>query len=526
MKLKNNLKYLAAPLKIGITLLMLLLAICFLQVIIGQIGFMLTQRDSFRESTEPEDPNWRIPRADKNFLLDGSIHLVQTLRTPRRRGEYQQERIYNANDNLLWEGLRKDRPYEYLSWAGQSGSFFTQRRIRNMQIITPEFSRTLEIPVSSEERTEEVWRYDFKLNIFVGYELGGEIFGYFGSEGFTESQGQARAFGQLALFTAWVPLDSFSPTVLWETDRNIYEINFEKQKVKMLFESPEADIKQLRLHHWKPLPEDKSQTKQIKYRPLIYCQSADGKHHLVMRNPRQKVTFAIPEDWRADSVKVTATDEDIFLHHRGREANQPEGVSRFSRAWQKWWRQFNSKPQKMWVELYRVSESGSLELLNRFEWIRPAITEWEKERFDRRFQAAVMKISPVAYDLVWYLFGDKLEHHARQGSGMSSQYAQIVMGFRPGKSVVNVVLSVLMMGLALWHGWARRTGWGRLIFWAILAGAFNIAGFLVYLALNHTATIKCPACGKSRGLEQNSCIRCGANLPKAKPRAVDLLYSR
>ena len=184
-----------------------------------------------------------------------------------------------------------------------------------------------------------------------------------------------------------------------------------------------------------------------------------------------------------------------------------------------------SKPEKMWVELYRVGDSGSLKLLNSFEWIRPTTTKREKERLDEQIYAAVMKISPMAYDLAWYLFGDKLEHHARQDSGMSSGYAQIVMKFRPGKSVVNVVLSVLMMGLALWHGWARRTGWGRLIFWAVLAGMFNIAGFLVYLALNHTATIKCPACGKSRGLEQNTCIRCGANLPKAEPRAVDLLYS-
>jgi hypothetical protein len=363
------------------------------------------------------------------------------------------------------------------------------------------------------------------LNIFVGYEIGGDRIGYIGSTGFTKSQGKAKAFGQFKSFTAWVPLDSFSPTVLWETNRNIYEINFEKRKVEMLFESPEADIKRLRLHHWKPLLEDKSQTKQIKYRPLIYCQTADGKRHLVMRNPQQIVTFTVPEDWQANSVNLTATDENIFLSRGDNEVKPPKGVSRPSLAWQKWWRQYISKPQKMCIELYRVGDSGSLELLSRFEWIRPAIIKREKDRLDGRFQAAVMKISPVAYDLAWYLFGDKLEHHARQGSGMSSNYAQIVRGFRPGKSVVNVVLSVLMMGLALWHGWARRTGWGRLIFWAILAGAFNLAGLLVYLALNHTAKIKCSACGKSRGLEQNTCVRCGANLPKAKPRAVDLLYS-
>lgn len=55
MKLKNNLKYVTSPLKIGITLIMLLFAICFLQFIVYQVGFLLTYEGSFRESTEPED---------------------------------------------------------------------------------------------------------------------------------------------------------------------------------------------------------------------------------------------------------------------------------------------------------------------------------------------------------------------------------------------------------------------------------------------------------------------------------------
>ncbi len=527
MKLKNNLKYLAVPLKISITILLLLLITCFLQAIVYQIGILLTYKDSPRESISAEDPNWRIPRANKNFLPDGTIHLVHTQGKPNGRGKYRQDRVYDANDNLLWEGLRKDSPYEYLSWAGTSGTFFRQRQIRNLQTISPEFSRMLEIPVSSQEKTEEVWRYEPGLDIFVGYEIRGDRIGYIGSAGFTESQEQAKAFGQFGMFTAWVPLDSFSPMALWQTNRSIYEINFEKQKVEILFESPEADIKQLRLHHWKSLSADKSQAKQIKYRPLIYCQSSDGRHHLIMRNPQQKVAFAVPEDWRTDSVKVTATDEDIFLYYKDREAKQPEGVSTSSQVWQKWWRQFNSKPQKMWVELYRVGDSGSLESLNRFDWTRPAtdITKWEQGESDQRILSVVTKVSPVAYDLVSYLFEDKLEHYARQGSGMSSNYAQIVRGFRPGKSVVNVVLSFLMVGFVFWHGFGRRTSWAGFVFWLVVAGLFNLAGLLTYLALNHSAIIKCKGCGNKRGIGRVDCVRCGAELPLPQRRKVDLIFN-
>jgi len=281
MKLKNDLKYLAAPLKIGITLLMLLLAICFLQAIVYQTGFVFTQMSDYRKPAKPQDPNWRVPRMDKNFLPDGSIHLVQRLPASRRQQRYQQERIYDANNNLLWEGLDQGRPYKYLSWAESPRSFFTQRRIRDMQRISPEFSRTIEIPVSSQQRTEEVWRYDFKSKVFVGYKLGGDIIGYLGTEGFAESQDRTGAFEHFSFLKSWVPQDSFSPMVLCQANRAVYEINFEKQKVDVIFESPASDIEQLRLTYWPPLPEDEPFTpqpisSQIMSRPLIYCRLADG----------------------------------------------------------------------------------------------------------------------------------------------------------------------------------------------------------------------------------------------------------
>jgi len=39
---------------------------------------------------------------------------------------------------------------------------------------------------------------------------------------------------------------------------------------------------------------------------------------------------------------------------------------------------------------------------------------------------------------------------------------------------------------------ARRTSWGKLILWLIIVGAFNLAGLLTYLGLNHTPGNKMP----------------------------------
>jgi len=97
------------------------------------------------------------------------------------------------------------------------------------------------------------------------------------------------------------------------------------------------------------------------------------------------------------------------------------------------------------------------------------------------------------------------------------------ISYRPS-SICNRLLCLLMAALALWHGWPRRTSLPRLIFWLILTAAFNLAGLLTYLALNHTPLVKCSACGKRRGLQSSSCVRCGEDLPPPQPRKSDLIF--
>jgi hypothetical protein len=141
------------------------------------------------------------------------------------------------------------------------------------------------------------------------------------------------------------------------------------------------------------------------------------------------------------------------------------------------------------------------------------------------FQKWISKVSPPVFDLLWALCGDSLYEFSIGGTGIMQNYVQIIAQFRPRHSSLNYVLSAIMMAFALWHGWARRTSWGKLILWLIIVGAFNLAGLLTYLALNHTPTIKCPACGKKRGLEMDNCVQCGSPLPIPQRKPTDLIMA-
>ncbi len=99
------------------------------------------------------------------------------------------------------------------------------------------------------------------------------------------------------------------------------------------------------------------------------------------------------------------------------------------------------------------------------------------------------------------------------GPGLWRQFMFFV--FRGwGGSWECLLISMLWVGLTFFHGRCRWTSRGKVIVWLIFVLLFNLVGFLTYLALNHTPLIRCPACGKKRGLRQDACPRCQAPLPQ------------
>ena len=545
MKLKNNLKYIATSAKIFMTVFIVLIAVSILQGIIIQIELTFAHAKQRPATTKPEAELTqeemrlkRIRNSAKVFLPDGTIHLVhKPRRTPGRMDESEIEQIYDANDDLLWEGTTEDQPYEYLSWTEQIYRFhegFTLQQMKQIQMITPEFSQTLEIPIGPRQQIRQVWRYSPASDLFVGYGSNGEKIGYAGSTGFTNSKSKAKPFGKFRVFNAWCPTDSTSPTLLWQTQRRIYQINFEKQNVELLFESDSSDITSVALNAWiAPVPGTKEYFEHQKYRPLLVCRTKDGKNYLIMRNPKQILTFSIPEDWKnwaINSYQFTATKQGIYLRRHWTEFRKRPDYLQDRQLYDQWLHDYRSKPQKRWVELYKIDAQADLELVNSYDWTLPPPSVPVIRARDPRpaFQRGVSQFSPPLYDLVVRLLGIKFWPWAYNSRNMGDFFyslVRMIMDIRPYGGVINRVLSALMMGFVFLHGWPRRTSWVKFAFWLIFVGAFNLAGLLTYLALNHTVVIKCPVCGKRRGLDRVDCVRCQAELPAPERGKLDLIFS-
>ena len=339
MNLKNTSKYVASSSKVIMTIIVFLFAVHILQIITielsSEISRMLvkTKRDlsaaeQTKQFSEAEKKLRRIHRSGKNFLPDGTIHLTyRQEKTPRRFDEPGKIQIHDVNDVLIWQGPDNKNPYEYLSWSDQRfrpyalyRGRFTERQMNELQMITPEFSRALEIPVRAQDGTIQVWRYLPAGDLFLGYRFDGSIIGFLGSKGFAPSKSEARPFGRFKFQSPWHSTGALEPTVLWQASRRLYEINFHKQQVRLVFESPQENIKAVMLRDSRPIEDTQTPKKQYtKYRPTIRIVTEDGKHHLIMRNPEQTLTITFPDEKWSNNIHFAATEKDMFLIHSDSE---------------------------------------------------------------------------------------------------------------------------------------------------------------------------------------------------------------
>ncbi|MGA2679625.1 MAG: hypothetical protein ABSF37_10055 [Sedimentisphaerales bacterium] len=525
MAKKRNSEYIARLSGAAITLVLLMFVVLIVQIILVQLAWVYTVKKQ-PLSALPDSPEWRMQKADKLFLPDGTIYLANKVDT-QHNDSYAKEEITDVNGLVLWQGIHKDRPSKYLDWASFTQNF-NEQQMRDISQLSPGLPGFIEAPVRVSGEFKEVWRYDLEAQAFAGYEAGGRFIGYLGANGFVASKAQAKPFGEFKGFTSWTDEDPSSIVMLWQAKHRIYQIDFLARNVETLFENTQSDIKSVRWHHWRPTyPKDSS---DIRYRPLIDCLTSDNNHHLIMREPNQVITMELPEQlqepnqifwqWRYNS-DFTATDKAIFVQYRDTNFNPPK--SQKLMGLYQW--EYNSKPQPQSIGLYKVIDDGKLELVNQFDWTKPVVQASQALNPEYKFPKWITNVSPTVFNLLWALYGDSLDKFRTEGTGMMQGYVTIIMGFRPLHSSLNYVLSVMMMAFALWHGWARRTSWDKLILWLIIVGAFNLAGLLTYLALNHTPVIKCPACGKKRGLEMDNCSQCGSPLPIPQRKPTDLIMT-
>lgn len=511
-KLKKAVKCVAAPATIVVTLTVLLIFVVILQALISFTVsiFLLGSQFAAQQQIlyEASKEEWRIPRAKKMFMANGDVHLLCGQEPYFYFTTYEAISIYDANDALLWTGDHDEIPYQYAI----NGVSFQQHEpedrqpnLEDLQKIALTFSRTLVLPVFSPERTFiEGWQYKPGLSLFVGFRADGGKIGYLGSNGFAELKEQVEPFGTFVDLRAGCPAEAHNLVLLYLSQTQLHEINFEQRKVDLLFDAQGEEIYKFDLSNWYGLEDDKTQDKSETY--LI---TKDGQCCLFLEAHQQQLTFRLPKDWFPYHANFAANENGIFLTYAGAEGTP---VTDDKELWDKWWKQDQYKQHEEQVELYSIASNGSLKFLSRFEWIKPASpqrhVQWRQKQekvIDELNKYLTAISSPLSFKLGYWLDYKQLSELA------------------PAYPISNLSISLMMACIVLLHAWPRRTSWGRFVFWLVFVAAFNLAGFLTYLALNHATVIRCAACGKKRGLERGDCPSCGALLPIPERRETDLI---
>jgi hypothetical protein len=518
MTKKNFLAIITRPAETLITLFLSVFLVTFTQLLIVGLLWLYTYEKPSPSKLSSE-PQHTIDDAGKPFLPDGTLHLIYRLDT-QHSDDFSKEEITDVNGQILWQGPRKECPFKYLDWSTISGNF-SELQMMNLSSLTPDLSSVLEVPVWNDSEVQDVWRYDSQTEVFKGYNLKTGLIGYLGPAGFS---GQAQPFGKFKGFASWTDDNPSSVTMLWQTARQIYQIDFRNRTVEKLFESEQTDINSITMwHQWREKKPNDLNEMGIIYRPLLCCLTTDNKYHLILRQPNQTIAVNLPEQWRANDIELTATTDAVFLKYYDTNFSPPKSF----KLRQQYIHDYKAKPQPKSIQLYKAAYDGKLRLVNRFDWIKPKAERNLPEISDRVtvFHNWIRKVSPPVFDLLVFLFDDGLHKLASENTGLISAYAQLIITWWPDMNFLSYTLILILLAITIWHGWARRTSWSRMILWLIIVGAFNLAGLLTYLGLNHTPVIKCPICGKKRGLEKLNCARCGNALPIPQRRPTDLILA-
>lgn len=458
------------------------------------------------------------------------MHLLQNVRA--HPTFYQNPNVVSdLNGKVLFEGLGRDLPFKYITWVEslryQSNDPRTSYYFMNE--IGVEFSRWLRIPVikfgpvrSSDNNRyiDQYWRYMPEKEIFVGYDSSGRCVGYAGANGIQQTPEKAESLGLVQFMLAWWPLHSRSPMLLWVTEDKLYQLNFSKKSVETIFEMGRQKITMLSMGNGKPIELGSDPTK------IIDFTTVDGTRRIISYDKGKKIITKLSA---GSSIGGTIGSDDgkLFLRKRGAEGDDVRPAIGKQEQWKQWMEKYRYRPYKRWEDIYEITPAGKTRLLKHYEWMAPVGKRWiQTASLKSKVRKKVMAVSTPLYSLVWWYYYH--ENKRTQWGKMSKnerEFVRILGELTPRVVWTNLILSLLMVGLALWHGWARRTSWAKFTFWMLFVAAFNLAGLLTYLAINHTVTIRCPVCDKKRSLQRQSCRACNAPLPEPKRRDVDLILS-
>lgn len=469
----------------------------------------------------PSDP----ARRSFLFLRDGTLHKIKKIKDTNDTTQAGTEEIYDANDTLLLRRpVSKEHDAGYLSFAERLNT----SNLIHPYSISPGFSQTVDVPVFDKGRLVEIWRYDRKGEVFAGYDQLGVSLGYLGARGHQLTRVNVTKLGDSKGFASWWPRERGSAILLWHSRNALYEIDVKARRVDRLIDATNSDLLTLSGHAWYPMDrEHRGYVDPNLYRPLIVCRSLDQRYHLVLRDPNQTISFAPPEEWTQwhGGCHFSATKTDLFLKRSWWEFPARPRDSSDAKAQNEWIQGFR-RTKKFWgTELYRMDGQGKLELIRQTGWRQNLadadypfvdLSEWGVYR-------VVRCISPGLY--AWIVTLMSPQSFTPWFASLPDLVTQIPHRLSPIGLLDYLPISLLMAGVAFWHGRPRLASRASLIFWLAFVFTFNLVGLLTYLALNHTALIPCEACGQKRSIEQDACPRCAAPLPVPAPSPDHLIMS-
>ena len=521
-------KYIEIPGKVC-RVLMVTFLLCLMLMIVQAITLEMT-RTMFTDNRttnqnqevqqEPIDHQELVENSRRLFLHDGTVHLAY-----RNNSQYeeQQLKIYDTNDNLLWQGKDSDLPDKYLKWSNTTQYYRNYNYymyIRNA--VYPGPRRSVIIPVLNRSEIINMWRYDYLKEYFEGYDKDGNIIAYCGSNGFTREKSEIKPLGIGKNIIPWIPVDGGGPIVMWAYKSDLYQIDFRKQTFKTLLHLPDDEIRDILTHNWMSLSPD-GDYYQISedYRPLLTCKTEHGRTYVVLRDPNESFQIKVPEGLKVVISEVTATKEKIYMLASYSSLIYPKEIPVNYDEYTKWRQERMNKPIEYAEELYEVDSAGNIKLINRYEWekLPKEVTVSRESLHMQKITSALSKISPAFYDILnRFVFARLIRYNSEFLKDLRSFFM-----FAPNINVYSYLLSLILAGFVFIHAWPRRKCIVCLIAWIVFVFLFNVVGLLVYLALNFTPTIKCQKCNKKRGLNTPNCPRCGAELSTMSPDKLCLI---
>jgi hypothetical protein len=520
-----------------------MLLVFILQMIAQGIAQVLTVPKPQAQAKDIQKPKEltiqeKINGSGKKFLPDGTILFVYSVNKQDDKDKLATE-IFDANSSLIWQGVQfKDAnnkpvwegvnnaplPFkEYLVWNDNYGESSYRGEFKQHMVINPNFSESLDCILYRDGNDREVWRYNLPKGYFTGYASEHKIVGYIGLNGFVKNKEEVKSFGKLIHWDRQTENKQLSHAVLWITDHYVCLVDVQNREVDVVLKTETSKIIK---YYVRNSPESRERAQfaapTIKYRQAMDFVTEDNIHHLILREPAQVLDVTLPKEQpgKRTYVMFTATENDIFF--RITKYNQPEFQipKRFPN-----YDEYTSKELHIQTDLYKLNKNGTLDNVNHYEWTRPE-SAW-KQFFGPvpKSKPYITAFSPPFYDWLWRCYYLEIENFNYADSTPLAAAIVVIRELRPLNVPLNLLISIAIMGFTLWHGLARRTSWVKLIFWVIVAGLLNLAGLLTYLALNHTPVIKCPACGKKRGLEMDNCAQCGSPLPIPQRKPTDLIMA-